>query len=144
MKKYIGALLAAGMVFALVLGSAAALDINNVDPLQVGVTDERAFECDRNGVDVLVGFEDQEVGEGRNSNSIIVSDIHERCAGNYLVAIALDGEGNELTRGVAENIGNPSWYEGSEVSSDTNAVRIPWKGDVDPLEVEGVELHLNG
>ncbi len=130
MKRYLGAFAAAGLMFAAVMGSAAALDINDVDPLQVGVTDDGALVCDDDGVNVRVGFEDQEPGDGRSSNSVEVSDIDTACQGAFLVAVALDDDGNELTRGV-ETI-------------TQNTERVDWNEHLDPLDIEGVELHING
>lgn len=152
MKKYLGALLAGGMVFGLVMGSAAALDINNVAPLQVGVTAEGALECDSDGVDVLVGFQEQSAGaydpanesSTRSSSSVIVSDIDPDCEDAYLVAFALDADGNELAKGLADTLGDSEYDGVNGTWADDQTVEIPWNHRIDPKLVERVELHLNG
>ena len=136
MKKYLGALLAGGLVFALVMGSAAALQINNAAPLQVGATGD--LECDSDGVDILVRFPEHgnvatdgtPYNGERASDGVIVSDIDENCVGAWLTAIAEDGAGNELTRRTPV-----------QITSTTMDVRWP---PVDPMLIESVELHVNG
>lgn len=138
MKRYLGALLAAGMVFALVLGSAAALDVNNTAPLQVGFAED--LTCD-DEVDIQVGFGEHQAGptdledtQGtRGSYRIIVSDISNECDGAWVTAIALDDDGNELAFGQ------------QQIADDAGSTEevIAWDEGVDPLHVTRVELHLS-
>lgn len=149
MKKYLGALLAGGMVFGLVMGSAAALDIDNVDPLQVGVTLEGALECDPDGVDVQPGFAEQGTNVGQNpaavreSWAVIISGINVvddtvdgSCEGANLVAIALDEDGNTLS--------STATTSAVDVIGATGTETLQWDHKVDPLDIHGIELHISG
>lgn len=138
MKKYLGALLAGGMVFALVMGSAAALDFGDVAPLQVGATAPGALECD-DSVDISVDFPEHgneaypgtgNYNNWRASDGVTVSDINSDCNGAYLTAIAEDANGDEIARGL------------TTVTAPQTTVE--WTTAVDPLLIEQVELHING
>lgn len=140
MKKYLGALLAGGMVFALVMGSAAALNFGDVAPLQVGATAPGALECD-DSVDVRVRFPEHgnvatdghPYDSERASDGVIVSDIDANCMGAWLTAIAEDDAGNELIR-----------RSPVRITSDVMDVRWDDEEAVDPMLIESIELHVNG
>lgn len=124
-KRILGGVMAAGLAFSAFSASAAGLGVS-ADPLQVGVDDD--LTCDSDGVHVQVHFGDHEPGDGRNSNGATVSGISTNCIDEYLTVQALDEDGNRLatqTNTIASGSETVSW-------------------DLDPADIFGVEVHING
>ncbi len=114
MKRYLLAFGIGAMVFAGVLGSAAALNINDPGVAQYGESFDLA--CDEDGVTIEGYFPDTDAGIDSVSNGVVVSGIDAECFGKTLVAGATDASGNGLSRGFVE------------IDADTEIVR--W-GSVD-------------
>lgn len=132
MKRYLGAFGAAALVFAAVLGSAAALDVGDAGVVQYGKSMD--VSCDEDGVTVE-GYFLETNGSGdapaqSTSRGVVISDVSTNCQGKTMVASALGGGGGILATG------------SSEISRNT--VRITYDdGDLIPAKnIEGVQLTI--
>lgn len=88
MKRYLGALAVAAAVFAVVLGSAAALDLGG-GSVQVG---QDNVKCDHDGVKVA-SYRVEASSEARPlSSGVRVTGIHGRCRGADIFAKVFHGD----------------------------------------------------
>lgn len=99
-KRYLVAFGAAGLVFAGVYGSAAALGINDAGNAQAGQAAD--LSCDDDGVTIDGYFIEQGTGAEPESFGVVVSGIHEDCDGLFLTARTLDGAGAVLGNGIVQ------------------------------------------
>ena len=123
MKRYLVALGAAGLVGSVVLGSAAAL---NVDGGVVQSGQDMDLTCDANGVTVIQRSElDAQVPYSIGPR---VTDIAEACEGEWIVVTAFQG---------ATQLGQ---YTGVILAGTVNGT---WDtGDVDLADIENLTVTL--
>ncbi len=97
MKRFIVALLVGGMVFGVVFGAAAALDVT-ANALQAG--SDEVLICDTGGVKVT--YQDGWSGSPVNDftiTAVVVSGIDSACDGLLLEVVLTDQNGNWLASG---------------------------------------------
>lgn len=126
MKRYLGALAVAALVFGVVLGSAAALDIDG-GAVQVGQSN---VTCDTNGVTVASYKVEASDPGAPQSYGVRVDDISSACEGADLFAKVF-GNGQQLGFGRAIVTGGQAdvTYEG---------------GSVPARQIERVQLTIDG
>lgn len=129
MKRYFAAFGVGTLVFGAVLGSAAALDINDPGVAQYGESFDLA--CDTDGVTVDGYWPDTDAGQESRSNGVVVSGISEDCIGKTLVASVTDADGAGLARG-AKAINGSS----VTVAYNINGDQVPYS------QIEGVRLTI--
>lgn len=127
MKRYLSALAVAALVFGVVLGSAAALDVNG-GSVQVG---SDGVKCDRNGVTVASYRVEASNADRPQSHGVRITGIHPRCEGADLFAKVLGDGGDQLGYGSTSINGNQAtvtYRNGTVTAKDIERVQITIDG----------------
>lgn len=131
MKRYLAAFGIAGVVFAAVLGSAAALNIGDAGTVQFG--QKMGVSCDRDGVTVDGYSLETNQDPVSTSYGVVVSGIDDTCAGKTIVARALDRDKNPIPGAYGTAVIGDS---GTEPVHYANGAHVPAR------DIYGVQLTI--